>query len=98
MKSQHFKKLLWTEFLTDFQNIGIKIFRKARKLIKKNKLEALDSVSGLMGHTVLSVPASNMPWGTLKIYQTVALTTLKHRPHRYTDIAGPKGQLVMELR
>ena len=35
MKSQHFKKLLWTEFLTDFQNIGIKIFRKARRLIKK---------------------------------------------------------------
>ena len=29
------KKLLWTEFLTDFQNIGIKIFRKARRLIKK---------------------------------------------------------------
>ena len=56
------------------------------------------AVSGLMGHTVLSVPASNMPWGTLKIYHTVTLTTLKHRPHSYTDIAGPKGQLVMELR
>ena len=29
------KELLWTEFCTDFQNIGIKIFRKARRLIKK---------------------------------------------------------------
>ena len=28
-------ELLWTEFCTDFQNIGIKIFRKARRLIKK---------------------------------------------------------------
>ena len=29
------KELFWTEFLTDFQNVGIKIFRKARGLIKK---------------------------------------------------------------
>ena len=34
-KSTFKKKLLWTEFLTDFQNIGIKIFKKARRLIKK---------------------------------------------------------------
>ena len=35
MKSPHLKKILWPEFLTDFQNVGIKIFRKARGLIKK---------------------------------------------------------------
>ena len=29
------KELFWTEFLTDFQNVGIKIFKKARGLIKK---------------------------------------------------------------
>ena len=34
MKSPHLKKLLWPEFLTDFQNVGIKIFRKASSLIK----------------------------------------------------------------
>ena len=34
-KSPHLKKLLWPEFLTYFQNVGIKIFRKANSLIKK---------------------------------------------------------------
>ena len=29
------KELLWTEFLTDFQNVGIKIFREASSLNKK---------------------------------------------------------------
>ena len=29
------KEFFWTEFLTDFQNFGIQIFRKARGLIKK---------------------------------------------------------------
>ena len=35
MKSPHLKKILWPEFLTYFQNLGIKIFRKANSLIKK---------------------------------------------------------------
>ena len=43
---------------------------------------------------ILTVPASDMPWGASNINHTGTLTAPKHGAHRNTDTAGPKGQLV----
>ena len=50
---------------------------------------------GVQGFLITLLTASDMPWGPSNITHTGTLTAPKHWTIRYTDNAGPKGQLVV---